>query len=304
MSSASSRLRQNEQSGSNLAEGASVKLTLWRKGLTKKLRFPWGVLTKFNDDHGFFLSSGITFNLLICLIPLILLLLALLGTYLYSFREVSNHIRHYMENAFPSLDPQVMKNLLRITRDRRIVGGLGIVGLIWTSTCVFSSLRTALNIVFQVERGRSLLRGKGIDLLMILLVGSFLLISMLITSGLAFVQGYRIRPFLDLVPVIRFVLKYLIPFLFTFWMCFLIYKIIPNRKIRVQTALQAALFTSLLWEVSKQLFGWYVLHLGRFSVLYGSLSTLAIFFLWVYYSSMILLLGGEVGFLLEKKKIG
>jgi membrane protein len=169
---------------------------------------------------------------------------------------------------------------------------------------VFSSLRTALNIVFQVERGRSLLRGKGIDLLMILLVGSFLLISMLITSGLAFVQGYRIRPFLDLVPVIRFVLKYLIPFLFTFWMCFLIYKIIPNRKIRVQTALQAALFTSLLWEVSKQLFGWYVLHLGRFSVLYGSLSTLAIFFLWVYYSSMILLLGGEVGFLFEKKKIG
>jgi membrane protein len=197
-----------------------------------------------------------------------------------------------------------MKNLLRITRDRRIVGGLGIVGLIWTSTCVFSSLRTALNIVFQVERGRSLLRGKGIDLLMILLVGSFSLISMLITSGLAFVQGYRIRPFLDLVPVIRFVLKYLIPFLFTFWMCFLIYKIIPNRKIRVQTALQAALFTSLLWEVSKQLFGWYVLHLGRFSVLYGSLSTLAIFFLWVYYSSMILLLGGEVGFLFEKKKIG
>jgi membrane protein len=280
-----------------------VKLTQWRKGLAKKLHLPWGVFTKFNDDHGFFLSSGITFNLLICLIPLILLLLALLGTYLYSFREVLNHIRHYMENAFPSLDPKVMKTLLKIMRDRRIVGGVGIAGLVWTSTCVFSSLRTALNIIFQVERGRGILRGKGIDLLMIFLVGIFLLISMLITSGVAIVQGYRIRPFLDLMPVIRFVLKYLIPFLFTFWMCFLIYKIIPNKKIRAKTALQAALFTSLLWEVSKQLFGWYVLHLGRFSVLYGSLSTLAIFFLWVYYSSMILLLGGEVSFLLEKKRV-
>jgi membrane protein len=280
-----------------------MKLTQWRKGLIKKLRLPWGVLTKFNDDHGFFLSSGITFNLIVCLIPLILLLLALLGTYLYSFREVLDHIRNYMENAFPSLDPKVTKNLLRIIRDRRIVGGVGITGLVWTSTCVFSSLRTALNIVFQVEKGRGILRGKGIDLLMILLVGTFLLISMLITSGIAFVQGYRIRLFLDLMPVIRFGLKYLIPFLFTFWMCFLIYKIIPNKRIRIGTALQAALFTSLLWELSKQLFGWYVLHLGRFSVLYGSLSTLAIFFLWVYYSSVILVLGGEVGFLLEKKRV-
>ena len=255
-----------------------MNLTKWRKGLEKKLHLLWDVLKKFNDDHGFFLSSGITFNLLICLIPFILLLLALLGTYLYGYREVLNHIRHYMENAFPSLDPKIMNNILRIIRDRKIVGGVGIVGLVWTSTWVFSSLRTALNIVFQVETGRGILRGKGIDLLMILLAGTFLLISMLLTSGVAFVQGYRFSPFLNMVPVIRFILKYLIPFFFTFWMCFLIYKIIPNMKIHFKTALQAAFFTSLLWEVSKQLFGWYVLHLGRFSILYGSMSTVAIFF--------------------------
>jgi membrane protein len=277
-------------------------LTQWRKGLKKKLHLPWGVLTKFNDDHGFFLSSGITFNLLICLIPFILLLLALLGTYLYSFREVLNHIRHYLENAFPSLDPKIMNNILRIIRDRKIVGGVGIVGLVWTSTWVFSSLRTALNIVFQVETGRGILRGKGIDLFMVLLAGTFLLISMVLTSGVTFVQGYRFRPFLNMMPIIRFILKYLIPFFFTFWMCFLIYKIIPNKKIRFKTALEAALFTSLLWEVSKQLFGWYVLHLGRFSILYGSLSTVAIFFLWIYYSSVILLLGGEVAFLIHEKQ--
>jgi membrane protein len=73
-------------------------------------------------------------------------------------------------------------------------------------------------------------------------------------------------------------------------------------KIHFKTALQAALFASLLWEMAKQLFGWYVLHLGGFSILYGSLSTLAIFFLWIYYSSVILLLGGEVAFLLEGRR--
>ncbi len=273
-----------------------------KKWILSKFGLFWSALKKFDGDHGLFLSSGITFNLLICLVPLILLLLALVGIYLYSDREVLNHIRRYFENAIPSLDPRIMKNILRIIRDRKIVGILGIGGLIWTSTWVFSSLRTALNMIFQVEKDRGILRGKAIDLLMILLAGIFLLMSMILTSGITFIQSYRFGPFLSLGPSLRFILKYIIPFFFTFWMCFLIYKIIPNRKIYFKTALQAALFTSLLWEVSKQLFGWYVQHLGRFSMVYGSLSTLAIFFLWIYYSSAILLLGGEVAFLLEKRR--
>jgi membrane protein len=85
-------------------------------------------------------------------------------------------------------------------------------------------------------------------------------------------------------------------------MFFLIYKIVPNRKIRWKPALQAACFSSLLWEVAKQLFGWYVTHLGKFSMVYGSLSALAILFLWIYYSSAILVLGGEMAFLLDSGK--
>ncbi len=274
----------------------------WRKGFSKRFRILWDALRKFDKDHGFFLSSGITFNLLICLIPLILLLLALLGTYLYSYREVLNHIRHYLENAFPFTDTRIMNGMLRIVRDRKIVGVLGIGGLIWASTWVFSSLRTALDTIFEVKEKRSIVRGKGIDLLMILLAGTFLLISMVFTSVITLVKGYQFSPFLELRPVIRFILKYVIPFLFTFWLGFLIYKIIPDKKIHFKTALQAALFASLFWEAAKQLFGWYVLHLGRFSMIYGSLSTLAIFFLWMYYSSVILLLGGEVAFQLEKNR--
>ena len=84
-------------------------------------------------------------------------------------------------------------------------------------------------------------------------------------------------------------------------MFFLIYKIVPNKKIPWKPALQAACFSSLLWEVAKQLFGWYVTHLGKFSMVYGSLSTMAVLFLWIYYSSAILILGGEIAFLLDMR---
>ncbi|MBU1206312.1 MAG: YihY/virulence factor BrkB family protein [Proteobacteria bacterium] len=98
-----------------------------------KLRLFWEALKKFDDDHGFFLASGITFNLLICLIPLILLLLALVGTYLYSDQEVLNHVRRYFERAVPSLDPRIMQNLTAIIQDRKIVSVLGIGGLFFKS---------------------------------------------------------------------------------------------------------------------------------------------------------------------------
>jgi membrane protein len=189
---------------------------------------------------------------------------------------------------------------MRIIRHRKIVGVLGIGGLIWTSTLIFSSLRTVFNIVFEVEKGRGILHGKVLDLLMVLLAGISLLMSMVLTSAITFVQGYSFTPFLNMKPVTQFILKYLIPFFFTFCMSFLIYKIIPSKKVNFRPAFQAAVFTGLLWEVARQSFGWYVLYSGRFSMIYGSLSTLAIFFLWAYLSSGILILGGELAYLLEK----
>jgi membrane protein len=145
-----------------------------------------------------------------------------------------------------------MKNVFGIIRDRKIVGLLGIGGLIWTSTWVFSSLRTALNLIFQVEKGRGLFRGKATDLLMIFLVMVLWSMSMTFTSVITFIQKYPFSFFVDLGPVTRFILKYLIPFFFTYWMFFLIYEIIPNKKVPVKPALQAALFTSVCWEAAKQ----------------------------------------------------
>jgi membrane protein len=273
--------------------------SFWKEKMLKQLRLFFAALSKFDHDHGFFLSSAITFNLLICLIPIILSILALLGTYLYGSKEVLNHIRQYLQSVVPSTDPKLMRDVLRIIQDRRIVGVVGIAGLLWTSTWVFSSIRTAFTTVFREESGRNIIHGKAIDLFMILLAGLFLLVSMTFSSVMTYVQASHVAPFLK--PLIRFFLKYLVPFFFSFWMFFLIYKIVPNRKIPWKPALQAACFSSLLWEAAKQLFGWYVTHLGKFSMVYGSLSTMAVLFLWIYYSSAILILGGEIAFLLDMR---
>jgi membrane protein len=277
-------------------------LARWGERVSSKIRLFLDALKRFNEDHCFLLSSGIAFALLFCLIPLLLLVLALIGTYLFSDQEVLNRISEYLKDMFPSLDPRIRKSILETVHDRRIVGILGLGGLLWTSTWVFSSLSSALNIIFRVKRERSLLRGRAVDLFMLVLAGTLLLTSMALSSVITLFQGYLFKFPLDIGFLFRPILKYLIPFFLTFCMFFLIYKIAPNKKIHSGIALKATFVASILWEVAKQLFGWYILHLGRFSVIYGSLATLAIFLLWVYYTSAIFLLGGEIASLLEQKK--
>lgn len=272
------------------------------KKFLKNFGLLWQALKKFNDDNGFFLSSGIAFNILINLIPFVMLLLALVGAYLYNDQEVFNHIRAYFRGMAPAVDPKIRGNLMDLIQNRQVVGILGFVGLLWFSTWVFGSLRIALNIVFRVEKSRGMLRGIGIDLLMILLVGILLLVSMILSSVVTFLQGYQGRIPVAIGPTIQWILKYLLPFFLTFYMFFLIYKIIPNKKVYFTSALQAAFFASLLWELAKHLFGWYIVHLAGYSIFYGSLSTLVIFVLWVYYSSTILIVGGEFAYFLEEDR--
>ena len=272
------------------------------KEILKNFGLLWQSLKKFNDDNGFFLSAGIAFNLLINLIPFILLLLALVGTVLYNDQEVLDYIHAYFRDVAPALDPKVTSSLMDVIQNRQIVGILGFVGLLWFSTWVFSSLRIALNIVFRTEKSRRMLRGIAVDLLMVLLVGILLLVSMILSSIGAFLPGYQGRIPVAIGPTIQWILKYLLPFSLTVCMFFLIYKIIPNRRVHLKSALQAALFAGLLWELAKHLFAWYVVHLAEYSFFYGSLSTLVIFVLWVYYSSVILVVGGEFAYFLEEDR--
>jgi membrane protein len=274
------------------------------KKILKTFGLLWQALKKFNDDNGFFLSAGIAFNLLINLIPFILLLLALVGAVLYNDQEVLNHIHAYLRDVAPALDPKITSNLMDVIQNRQIVGILGFVGLLWFSTWVFSSLRVALNIVFRTEKSRRMLRGIAVDLLMILLVGILLLVSMILSSVVAFLPEYQGRIPMAIGPTIQWILKYLLPFFLTVCMFFLIYQIIPNKRVHFISALQAALFSGVLWELAKHLFTWYVVHLATYSFFYGSLSTLIILILWVYYSSTILVVGAELAYFLEEDRQG
>lgn len=272
--------------------------------ILKDFALLWPSLKKFNGDNGFFLASGITFNLLVNLIPFIMLLLGVVGTYLYNHQAVLDHLHAYFRDMAPALDPKLTKYLTDVIQTRHIVGVIGFIGLLWFSTFVFGALQIAFNIVFRVEKGRRMLSGIGIDLLMILLAGILLFVSMFLSSSMAALKSYRGQIPVVIGPAVQWILRYALPFILTVCMFFLIYKIIPNKKVHAKSAFQAAFLTGLLWELTKHLFTLYVVHIGNSSILYGPLNTVVLFVLWVYYSSAIVVVGGEFAYLLEEERLG
>lgn len=277
---------------------------IWRflRRTGRALGFLWQALVNFYDDNGFFLSSGITFNIFITLIPFMFLVLAAVGSYLHSDQEVLEHIRVYLRNAAPTMDPKIMSDLMDVIARRQAIGLLGFAGSVWFSTWLFASLRVALNIVFKVEKPRGLIHAFGVDLLMVGAVGTLFLMNMALSSLFALLQGHS-GPFLVLArPAIQVTLRYLLPFFLTFCVYCLVYKVIPDEVIYFRSTLKVALFTSLFWEAAKHLFTWYVGNIAQYSLFYGSLSTLVVFVLWTYYSATIFVVGGELLYLLEKER--
>ncbi|HEX2966914.1 MAG TPA: YihY/virulence factor BrkB family protein, partial [Syntrophorhabdaceae bacterium] len=137
--------------------------------------------------------------------------------------------------------------------------------------------------------------------LMVGIVGILFLANMILSSLFTFVQdqGWILAV---TEPAIQWILKYLLPFLLACCMFFLIFKVIPADSINITSAMKVSLFTGILWELAKHLFGWYVANIAPYSIFYGSLSALVVFVLWVYYSSMILVMGGELLYVLEKDR--
>ena len=95
----------------------------------------------------------------------------------------------------------------------------------------------------------------------------------------------------------------LIAFFFIGLMFFALYKFLPNRRIRWQTALIAALFTSILLDLAKRGFASYVKSFNPGSLYTGTLAALIIVVVWVYYAAMIFILGGEVAQVHELRRV-
>lgn len=269
------------------------------------LRFLRALYDKAGRDEIFFLSSGITFNALICVVPLLLLAIAILGYVVASSTEAYAKTLEMVQRVLPVTGENVRDLLVALVPERGRLGLLGGLALVWASTRLFGSLRTVLFVVFEIEDEHRLgiVEGKIHDIKMVVVVGLFFLVSMALTAVVSWLGDLSVPlfgRFVDL-PLWSWLAGVALTFGITLTMFYLLYRYLPNRAIGRRRAATAALVASLFFEVAKYLFVSVLAQLLDVAI-YGQFSTLILVLVWVYYSSVVFILGGEIAWLLWRQR--
>ncbi|MBD2577819.1 YihY/virulence factor BrkB family protein [Oscillatoria sp. FACHB-1406] len=173
---------------------------------------------------------------------------------------------------------------------------LSIIALLFGASGVFAELQDALNTVWEIEvkpgRGiKNFIRKRILSFSAVLGIGFLLLVSLVLSAGLAAVSNYLngILPGADFIwKIVDFVLSFVIVTL----LFALMYKYLPDVKIKWNDVLIGAAMTALLFSIGKSILGIY-LGGGSFGSTYGAAGSLIIVLAWVYYSAQILFFGAE-----------
>jgi membrane protein len=260
---------------------------------------------KAGRDEIFFLSSGITFNVLICFVPLILLGVAILGYVVASSTEAYLKTLDMVQRVLPVSGENVRDLLVSLVPERGRLGLLGGLALVWASTRLFGSLRTVLFVVFEIEDQHRLgiVEGKIHDIKMVVIVGLFFIVSMALTTVVGWLGDLSVPlfgRFVDL-PLWSSLAGVLLTFGITVTMFYLLYRYLANRAIARRRAATAALVSGILFEIAKYVFVSFIA--SRLDVsIYGQFSTLILILVWVYYSSVVFILGGEFAWLYWRRR--
>jgi len=272
---------------------------------TRSPRKPRGWIQKLDQDDVFFMASGLAFNFLICFIPLILVILSVLGFFLHSSQEILNYIQTYLVRMLPQASSKLTANILNLVKDRQIVGLLGFLGLIWTAMNLFSSIRKVLNKTLEIVSHHSYLRERLHDLLYVLITGILFLLSIVLSGIFDLIRTIPVK--LGLPPLLD--LKWwgwtagiLVAYFFSVLMFFILFRFLPTRRPSTRAAVLSALLIAALWEMAKYLFRIYINFINSFAAVYGSLGLLVVFIVWIYYSCLLFVLGGEIMWILSRER--
>lgn len=286
---------------------------LYRLGWTLR-DYAKRVYDNSGEDNILFLAGGIAFNLLLAAVPFFLLMATGLAYFLnQSPAESSVEITEFVERflpARPTGEPSpITRILVDIIKSRSAVGTYSAVGFIWFSTRVFGSLRSVLANIFDIDSDRGIIAGKIFDVKITVLSTVLLVVYTSLTTYLAFattrgisvLAGLGLRR--DVMGQIEYNIGQFVAFVFIALMFYALYKYLPNRRIRWQTALIASLFTSLMLELARQVFGTFVMSFNPGSLYTGTVAAVVIIVVWVYYASLIFCLGAEVAQVHELRRV-
>lgn len=245
---------------------------------------------RFGRNHGFGRAAELAYSTLFALVPVTALALMVVTTISASAERLQ---RFVFEHLLPSSSLIVSEYLNEFARRAETIGVVSLIFLIIAAISLLHAIESAINDIWEIHARRSFMVKIAaywslLTLGPVLLLGSFYL-----TTELG--QSLTLADFLGF-GFIRQIITNGLSLLFIWTAFFLLYTQLPNIRVSVSAGLVGGIVSGTLWHVAKTGFDWYVAQAVAYSRIYGSLSVIPLFLLWLYLSWLIILWGTELSY--------
>ena len=238
-------------------------------------------------------AFSVAANVILSLFPFIVMLLTISRQVFHS-RVMEKVVGEMMGNFLPTSQKAIMDNMETLAHPHKGTQVFSIVMLLVSSTGVFLPLEVALNQVWGVAKNRSYIRNQIVSLGLAFAVGALAMTSVALTAGQQTALTWIFFGHIDNI-VFRFLTEGTLQILaaaVSISIFFLIYWILPNRKVPARAVLPTAIVIGLLWEGAKCLYVLVLPHLD-FPSVYGMFRISVSLMIWAFLSGLLLLAGAH-----------
>ncbi len=232
---------------------------------------------------------------LLSLVPFIMVFFTILSAF-PAFAEVRGELESLIfTNFIPAAGDQVQQYMGEFVANASSMGAIGILSLVVVALLLISNIDKTLNRIWKSKSERPIIFTFAIYWMVLtlgpLLIGSSVIVSSYLVGLANYAEEYT--------PGITTVFLKIVPFITSLGAFFIVYMLVPNKRINPRHAAAGALLAALLFEFSKKGFAYYVTSFPSYQVIYGAMAVIPILFLWVYLSWFMVLLGAELTHVLE-----
>lgn len=227
-------------------------------------------------------ASG-AFYFLLSIVPLALFFVFVLDVWLSEYGKVSDYFFQLLSEINPQLNKQFFENLGLLKGGSSVYGIVGILGLLWSSRLIFMSIRNGFDIIFPSTKQRGLIKNNLISLIFlpIIFVATivFFVGSAVIKQIDRLIVMFKLDEFINLSFLSH--LSGFYPALLAVFIAFILYRFIPNMKIKGTYALTGAILFVISMYFTQKILGMFI-SWTKYQILYGVISALIISLFWTY----------------------
>jgi len=253
----------------------------------------------FSNDNGLKLSSSLAYYTIFSIAPLLILIISMAGFFLGDAAATNRlypQIAHYVGSA-AALQIQSVLKTLQISGKSGIGVIIGVIALFIGASGIFLEIQDSLNMIWHVKakpkRGWvKLIKNRFLSFSLIISLGFLLLVSLLINI-LITALGEWIENFMPaLTGLIIRGINLGLTFIIISMLFAIIFKFLPDVKIKWKDVRSGAFFTSLLFMFGQYIINLYVQYTAKHTA-FGAAGSILVILVWIYYTSAILYIGAE-----------